>query len=387
MAVLLCFAATSAAAPLPVLLFEDCETAPLEERAFRSAWAIELAGSSADEVRPLEVRVRYYCDHSVSVQVTWPETVNEHVISISDVPAQQRVRTLALAVAELTRSPPREPAAPSGVDGRNAASSPEAGSAAASSGDFASTGPATTSHAAQAEASGVDGAHRPNSGQPNKVEQPPGAIARTETKGQNEQAKRDRSGGRAESGPVRSSTMPAGARTESEAITSHLEAGPWSLSAGFRVVVDSPELLFGGSAAYRWGPWWFGLHGFLGRHEPFAEDVSLGSVTGGLAAARVGRVLVQWEPDPLRVELHAAAAVGITWAEGSTSTDLANQTNVRPFIEARGSMVVRLVQWREIAPFLEVYGGRSSGIAAEAVGQTALVTGGWIFGTEAGVSF
>ena len=153
------------------------------------------------------------------------------------------------------------------------------------------------------------------------------------------------------------------------------------------MVIDSPEPLFGGSAAYRLGSWWFGVSGFAGRHELVVQDISLGAVTGGVATAKVALVLSTLELASMRFELQAVVAAGVTWADGSSTTDVQANDSVRPFIEGRGALVSRFAAWPVWAPFLELYGGRSSGIAARAAGQNALLTGGWIFGGEAGVSF
>jgi hypothetical protein len=320
------------------------------------------------------VAVFYACAGDVEVELTWENVARRERLSVRDVPRSARLRALALAVAELLRAPPLPRATTTGSSAANAQTAPN------SQNPVNAT--ATTEIPTNPPKSAAAAAAFPDL--PNGLPQEPPSPAPIAT----------------EPGPARPSPVtapkkrpkaraPSGVESNSNT-PSAPEALParWAVALAVRAVAGSQQLLYGGTAARQGRDWSGGGTVLVTRAESSGSTAAPGSVHGGVAMARLTRMLVRYESQgALTFGGTVTIGGGVTWVRGTSDTvGVSERTLVRPYVEARGGAMVGAPLWAG-APQLELYVGRSSGLAAQADDVVLFQTGGWIAGAEAGVSF
>lgn len=333
--------------------FSDCESEPLGKAAFLRVLSLELGRRALREgnIDAAAIGVNYRCDGVARVHIVLPPVDVERDVRIDDVPARERARALALAVAELARG--GEPAASSSeVHNETSASS-----AAPASEQEAAAAPDAASKGEKADKAPSRAADKSAEAQP----RPPAPLsARSTSPSQSEP--RDEADGEAT------------ARREVRR-TSFLVAGAVRLNLGLSA------WSYGAALGLDY------VHNLLRIEASGAKtSVARGTITTGVAAVRVGRALplVNW--DPLQVGASVSAAGGLNWAIGNSHVENTHVRNVlMPYADARLSLWATTRTHGAFTPLLEVFGGRAAGIVASADGTVVSGAGGWFAGAELGL--
>lgn len=314
-------------------VFSDCAEAPLGEEPLRRALHLEQAGTALDtDLRLLEVR--YACSGRVLARIAGPEGDRIFRLTVHDVPPAERVRALALALAELTRDvdSPAGSLDPQGTDVDPAAPTADAADARRDEADAAG--------AAEPAASWID-----------------------------------------ESDYVEARDEPSSDEQGRPATRGALAA------FAARVPLPSRTILVGATATYQHGPWSWSGSVLTARARARHQERSLGTVSALLGGAHLGYLLWSLDFAPLRLELELTGGVGLVrlWATGHTNVSARGV--VRPYVEGRFGARLLGGPRGQTVPFLELHAGRSSGLVGEAEGREVLRTGGWLAGGAVGVAF
>lgn len=321
----------SAASPAPQVAFSDCDSEPLGKPAFLRALALELGRGQLHETSPESagIVVSYRCDGIAHVQIRGTQSKVLRDLRTDDVAPKDRVRALALAVAELARAGDESPEK---VD-----TAPEAPTEAAEHPAVAETPPEPAKRAESKK-------------QTPKAPPSPAPASKEETKGE-----------------VNSSTSSRAARVSA------------SFALRFNLGVD--EFYYGAALGAD-------LHGFRLQLEGVSAHATTdrGSITSGVVALRFGRALPPVRLGVVETGLLASVAAGANWAVGSSSVpDTLVRRVLMPYVDARLGLWATSSEHIPFTPLCEVYVGRGVGIVALSDGEKTLSTGGWFTGFDIGL--
>lgn len=319
--------------------FSDCESEPLGKQSFLKVLALELGRPQLREAAPdiAAVSLSYRCDGSARVHIRLASPELERELRVDDVALPERARALALAVAELARG-----------------------------GEPASSSPAPAADSESAPTSSA--APKAGSDQPKSKAKRPSPSA--------EPARRDSDRASGSASPASDAGEPVDRRPVDE--RARLRA---LLAVGARLSLDVTGYCYGGAIGLDYASFRFLVEG-CGS----VANVPRGTITSGIAAARVARAqpIVRLGAVELGVELSGAA--GVNWAAGSSNVV---ETHVRrvlmPYADARLGVFATSSSRGHFTPLLQLYGGRALGIVANADGEAAAATGGWFTGAELGL--
>ncbi|MGC4086659.1 MAG: hypothetical protein QM756_01945 [Polyangiaceae bacterium] len=325
----LLLAPAAAADPDLSVAFVDCDVDPLGKQAVLRALALELGRSGVRDSSPdnANIALRYRCDGSASVLIRRTNSALERELRVDDVPARERARALALAVAELAR----------------AAEDPSSSVGAATPVDDGGSVPAATESTKPA----------PRSEATPKA--PSAAPDTTPSDGL----------GAAPSEP---------APTDSNAL------GVFA-SGALRLNFDALGLHYGGALGLDWRHFRAQVEASWAR-----TSVPRGSITSGVLTARFGRAVPLLTLGKLQAGAALSGSAGINWATGDSSVV---GTRVRrvlmPYADARLSLWATGRSRSSFTPLCEVFAGRAAGIVATADAESVIATGGWFSGVELGL--
>jgi hypothetical protein len=342
-------AAPSEPRPLTVSL-RECPTEPVAATAFLSAIELEL---DLDQ-RPIYSRteasaaiaVRVDCSGRASIRVHVGGTRDRREFRVDDVPAVDRPRVLALAIAELVRNGAEDAAnVPDRLDEpANAARLKE------------SKKPSAPARSARSD-------DRARSRRP---ETPP-----------------DR-GGKAARNAAAAQEPTSGDPSLEPRVDSALEDSlkPW-VSASIHASLGAANAIYGGAAGIDWD------RSRVQLEFGFAYAArARGDITSGLAAARYRHSMLLAGTGKLALKAALSSAAGVTWAIGDSRTPgVVVRRALFPYADARVALALKLRIAERMAPELDVYTGGAMGLLATNVGEDVLSSGGWLFGTSVGSTF
>lgn len=319
-----------------LVAFSDCEAEPLGKQAFLKVLALELGRPKLREAPPeaAAVSLDYRCDGTARVRMRLRSPELERQLRVDDVAIPERARALALAVAELARG------------GEPSSSKPES----------------------EPDSGPPSGAPKPASDEPAAPAKRPAPrpdAARSE-------------GPRAVVAPERAgdSAEPGGDERAAERV--RLRA---LLAAGARLNLDVRGYCYGGMFGLDYAAFRLLLEG-CGA----VTSVTRGTITTGVAAARVGRAQPIARLGAVAFGVEISGAAGVNWAVGNSTVV---NTHVRrvlmPYADARLGLFATSSARAPFTPLVQVYGGRALGIVSNADGEAAAATGGWFTGAELGL--